>query len=131
MSVLTAVQPLAAPPPLMTVEEFTARYANVPAELVKGVVKEYPMAGLNHGKICLLIGRLIGNHVEAQDLGHVMSNDSWVRTGPDTVRGGDVLFHSYERLPKGAPVPDGMHSLAPDLVIEVKSPTDRWGELFA
>ena len=31
-----------------------------------------------------------------------MCNDSWIQTGsnPDTVRGGDVCFFSYERLPK-------------------------------
>jgi Uma2 family endonuclease len=77
------------------------------------------------------VGAVIFNYVETHNLGHVMSNDSWVRTGPDTVRGGDLLFFSYERLPRGGPVPQGIHTLAPDLVVEVKSPTDRWGDLFA
>jgi Uma2 family endonuclease len=116
----------------MTAEEFTGRYANRHAELVEGVVKEYPVPWPRHGKICLTIGRLIGNHVEAHDVGHVMSNDSWVRTGtnPDTVRGADVCFFGYERLPRGE-VPDGLLSVAPDLVVEVRSPSDRWTEIFA
>jgi Uma2 family endonuclease len=70
--------------------------------------------------------------VEKRDLGHEMSNDSFVQTGgnPDTVRGPDVCFYSYERLPKG-PVPDGLLSVVPDLLVEVRSPSERWGQLFA
>src|SRR4051812_26835680 len=89
--------------PRLNVEEFLARYADVPnAELVKGVVREQPMTTPRHGMIYMKIGALIFNHAEANDLGRVMSNDSRVRCGPDTVRGGDVLYFSYERLPKGA-----------------------------
>ena len=89
------------------------------------------MPGLEHGKICALIARLLGNHVEAHDLGHVMSNDSAVQTGsnPDTVRGGDVIFYSYERLPRGN-VPKELGPVAPDLVVEVRSPSDRWNEIM-
>jgi len=98
---------------------------------VNGIVKEFTVAGLAHGKICIKIGSLLLHHVETHDLGQVMSNDSFVRTGPDNIRGADVLYYSYERLPKGEPVPVGFHTLAPDLVVEVKSPTDRWIDVFA
>ena len=115
----------------LTEEEFLARYGGTNAELVDGVIKEQPMAGLLHGYLCTLLARLIGNFVEEHDLGRVMSNDSWVRIRPGTFRGGDVLFFSYARLPKSDPVPEGVHALAPELVVEVMSPTDRWGEAFA
>src|SRR3954469_14702650 len=120
------------PTTLLTAAEFTARYENVHAELVQGVVKEVPMAGSKHGKICITIGALIYNHVDAHDLGHVMSNDTWIQTGsnPDTVRGADIFFISYERLPKGA-VPDGIGQVAPELVVEVRSPSDRWTDIIA
>jgi Uma2 family endonuclease len=132
MTALSAQSPTGTPAPLMTAAEFTARYANIHAELVKGIVKEYPVPWPRHGKLCSRIDRLIGNHVEANDLGHVMCNDSWIKTGsnPDTVRGADVCFFSYERLPKGA-VPEGLLPVAPDLVVEVRSPTDRWNAIFA
>jgi Uma2 family endonuclease len=132
MSTLTTPTPPAAPAALLTAEEFMARYGNVRAELVKGVVKEYPVPGFKHGVVCLKIGRLISNHVEANNLGLVASNDTWIRTGsnPDTVRGADVLFISYERLPKGE-VPEGLPPVAPDLVVEVRSPSDRWTEMVA
>jgi Uma2 family endonuclease len=121
-----------APTTLMSADEFTARYAGVHAELVKGIVKEYPVPFPKHGFICLRIGRLIGNHVETNDLGRVAANDSWIKTGsnPDTVRGADVCFFSYERLPKGA-VPEGLLPVAPELVVEVRSPTDRWNSILA
>jgi Uma2 family endonuclease len=127
----TAPATLATPATLMTADEFTARYANVHAELVQGVVKESPMPGLKHGKICMTIGRLVANHVEAQDLGHVMSSGTWIRTGsnPDTVRGTDVCFVSYERLPKGD-VPERMLPITPELAVEVRSPSDRWTDVF-
>jgi Uma2 family endonuclease len=134
---MSTLPPAAAPaapvpaPKLLTADEFTARYANVHAELIKGVVKEYPVPWPKHGFICLTIGRLIGNHVDAKDLGRVAANDSWIRTGtnPDTVRGGDVCFFGYDRLPKG-PVPEGLLAVVPDLVVEVRSPSDRWHHIF-
>lgn len=44
--------PTTAPPAtLMTAEEFAARYANVHAELVDGVVRECPVPWPKHGKI--------------------------------------------------------------------------------
>jgi Uma2 family endonuclease len=117
--------------PRVSVEEFVAHHNGDHVELVKGVVKEMPVPGLEHGKICARLTMLIGIHVEANELGQVMSNDSFVRTGADTVRGADVLYYSYERLPKGQPVPEGVHVLVPDLVVEVKSPTERWVDVFA
>src|ERR1035441_8804875 len=88
---------------LLTAGEFTARYEHIHAELVKGIVKEYPVPWPKHGKICMTIGHLVCNYVDAHDVGHVMSNDSWIQTGtnPDTVRGGDICFFSYDRLPRG------------------------------
>jgi Uma2 family endonuclease len=64
------------------------------------------------------------------DLGWVTINDTGIVTerGPDTVRGADVAFHSYTRIPKGQR-PEGYPEVAPDLVFEGRSPTDRWRDL--
>lgn len=125
MSATTQAQPA-----LLTADEFFARYGSQRAELVRGRVVEVPMAGARHGKICYRAGVLLGAFVDAHDLGHVMSNDTLVVTehGPDTSRGADVCFVSYARLPKGQ-VPDGPLKVAPELVIEVRSPTDRWTDV--
>ncbi len=120
------------PAGLMTAPEFAARYGGERVELVKGQVRELPMPFPRHGKICFCMGYFLGDHAFKHDLGHVMSNDSFVPTGrdPDTVRGADLCFYSYSRLPKG-PIPDGLLSIVPDLVVEIRSPSERWGELFA
>src|SRR5262249_45810191 len=49
---------------------------------------------------------------------------------PDTVRGADVASYSYNRLPPGD-LPDRYPAVAPELVIEVRSPGDRWPEVLA
>ena len=89
------------------------------------------MPGQKHGKICLKIGASLLQHTEANDLGHVTSNDSFIQTGfnPDTIRGPDVCYFSYERLPRG-PIPEGILAVNPELVIEVRSPSNTWSELF-
>jgi Uma2 family endonuclease len=101
-------------------------------ELVQGRVVELPPPKLRHGKICHRVSLLIGIHVEAHDLGHVVINDTGIITerNPDSVRGADIAFYSYARMPKG-PMPESYSGVAPDLVIEVRSPSDRWRDIHA
>ncbi len=75
---------------------------------------------------------LLGRFLEDHDLGHVLSNDAGVITerDPDTVRGADVAFYSYARLPKG-PLPQDYGPEVPELVVEVRSPSDRWPKVLA
>lgn len=116
---------------LLTAAEFADQYAQRRFELVRGVPVETPMPNLRHGKVCNLAAYYLTQHVMEGDLGHVMSNDSFVKVenDPDTLRGADVLFISYERLPKGR-VPDGVLDVIPDLAVEVVSPSDVWTKLF-
>ncbi len=103
-----------------------------PTELVRGEVLTMNPPNSRHGQICSKIARLIGNYAEEHDLGHVVCNDSGVITGrdPDTVRGADIAFYSYEKVPRG-PLPQGYLPVPPDLVIEVLSPNDRRSQLLA
>jgi len=59
-----------------------------------------------------------------------MSNDSGVITDrePDTVRGADVSYYSFSRLPRG-PLAEGYGNEIPELVVEVRSPGDRWRDI--
>jgi Uma2 family endonuclease len=63
--------------------------------------------------------------VEEHDLGRTLSNDSGIITerDPDTVRGADVTFYSYDRVPRG-PSPIGYAGASPEIVFEVVSPTN-------
>jgi Uma2 family endonuclease len=116
----------------MTAAEFVANHGGSHVELVNGMLQELPMASQKHGRICLLIGRLIDEHAEKNDLGRVTTNDSFVQTksNPDTTRGADVSFYSYARLPRGK-VPEGLLPVPPDLIVEVRSPSEGWTTLFA
>ena len=117
---------------LLTAEEYRLLPDNgQPTELIRGRVVELNMPAPRHGYFCNKIGRILGNFVEEHDLGRVMSSDSGVIThrGPDTVRGADVCYYSYTRLPKG-PLPEGYLPVTPELVFEVRSPTDRWSQVL-
>lgn len=118
---------------LLTAEEFARRPdPGYPEELVKGRIVAMTPPGFRHGKVCARVARVVGNHVEEYDLGHVVSNDAGVVTerAPDSVRGPDVAFYRYERLPRDARI-EGYPPVAPDLVIEVLSPHDRWNRVLA
>jgi len=122
----------AAPPVILTADEFIDQFGHTNAELEAGIVKELPMPGLKHGKICLRIGSWILLYVDTHDLGHVMSNDAAVKTksNPDTIRGADVCYYGYERLPKGVEVSTRYAEVPPDLVVEVRSPSDRFSDAY-
>jgi Uma2 family endonuclease len=124
---------VAAPPTgLLSADEF-ARLPDTgkAVELVRGQIVEVPMPPPRHGLYCWQIARHIGNYVQEHKLGRVMINDSWVKTQdrPDTVRGADFIFWSYQRLPHGK-IPEGVIPNPPDLVVEVRSPNERWTEAF-
>jgi Uma2 family endonuclease len=126
----TATLPTASPSRL-TADEFARQYGGQYVELVDGVVKELPVPFQEHGVVCFKAAFAFGSHVVGNDLGHLTTNDSFVKTtsDPDRVRGADVCFFSYDRLPKG-PVPGGLLEVPPDLVVEVRSPSDGWNDVF-
>jgi Uma2 family endonuclease len=90
------------------------------------------MPGFRHGLVCSAITGTLRSFVAERDLGRVVSNDAGVVTerSPDSVRGADVAFYSFARLPK-AIVPQGYPTVAPELVFEVLSPSDRWPDVLA
>src|SRR6266542_3658010 len=94
---------------LLTAEEYYWLPDNgQPTELVRGRVVPVNMPYPRHGQICGKVMRLLGSFLDRHDVGHLLSNDSGVVTerGPDTVRGPDVAFYSYARVPRG-PLPQG------------------------
>jgi Uma2 family endonuclease len=117
---------------LLTAGEFGLRpHPGYPEELIRGEVVAMPQPGRRHGQVCYRAARVLGHYIEQHDLGHVLTNDSGVITerNPDTVRGADVAYYGYARLPKG-PLPEGYGPEVPDLVIEVRSPSERWSDLY-
>jgi Uma2 family endonuclease len=117
---------------LMTAEQFGRRPdVGFPEELIRGRIVAMSVPDRRHGLVCARAARLLGNFVDGRHLGRVMSNDSGVivERDPDTVRGADVAYYSYARLPKG-PLPPGYGPEVPELVVEVRSESDRWPEII-
>jgi Uma2 family endonuclease len=117
---------------LMTAEQFGQRPdPGYPEELVRGRVVAMSVPDRRHGYVCSKADRIIGNFVDTRGIGRVMCNDSGVITerGPDTVRGADVAYYSFSRLPKGT-LPKGYGPEVPELVVEVRSANDRWREIL-
>lgn len=118
-------------PPLMTADELL--HVNIPGkqvELVRGflVVREPP--GFQHGTIMARLGGMLLHYVDAHDLGLVLVGDPGFKLAadPDTVRGPDIAFIRRERVPH--PIPVGFAAFPPDLVIEIRSPRDRPGDIL-
>lgn len=118
---------------LLTAEEYGQLPDNgQPTELVRGTIVSLNMPYPRHGQICGKIACIVGAFVDAHGLGHLLTNDAGVITarGPDTVRGPDLSFYSFARLPRG-PLPPRYLDVVPELVFEVRSPGDRWARILA
>jgi len=116
---------------LLSAEE----YADMPddgryTELVRGRIVEMAQPGFNHGEVCFEAAFLLASFAKQHRLGRVVTNDTGVVTerDPDTVRGADVAYYSFERLP-GDQSPKKYPAVPPDVVIEVRSPSDRTREI--
>ena len=90
-------------------------------ELIRGVLTEDMPPGDEHGVLVAGIAWLFTSYSEINDYGEVRAGDSGfhLEHDPDTVRGPDVAWVAPGRL--SGPVV-GYAELAPDLVVEVKSP---------
>lgn len=99
-------------------------------ELVKGELTTMPPPGAEHGGITArVVGSLIP-HVIVRGLGEVLAGDPGflLTREPDTVRAPDVAFIRRERLEETG-LPRGYFPGAPDLAVEVISPTDLYTEV--
>ena len=98
-------------------------------ELVEGVLRTMTPAGGEHGRTGARLLVRMGAFVERERLGEVFTAETGflLRRNPDTVRAPDVAFVRTERAAQTR-VP-GFPALAPDLVAEVVSPSDRAVEI--
>lgn len=118
---------------LVTADEFSAMHHERPSELIRGEVVEMTSPGSRHGKICSNVSYLLEVWSRRQSMPWVViSNDAGVQTSgfPESVRGPDVYAIRHDRLPDGV-LPDGHMIVAPELCVEVMSPSDRWPEILS
>jgi Uma2 family endonuclease len=95
-------------------------------ELVEGRLLTMTPAGGLHGLVTSRLHAAVFTHVDERRLGVVMSADTGFKleSDPDTVRAPDVAFIARDRIPAGG-IPKAFWQCAPDLAVEVMSPSDR------
>ncbi|MEJ7577713.1 MAG: Uma2 family endonuclease [Pyrinomonadaceae bacterium] len=116
---------------LMTADElFELPDDNFRYDLVKGELRRMSPAGSEHGAIIINFSLLIAQHVKAYKLGIVFGAGTGFKleSDPNTVRAPDIAFVRRERVPASG-VPRGFWQGAPDLAVEVVSPSDKLYEI--
>lgn len=132
---------MAVQPKGMTIDEFWDQYAGRPYELVGGIPVLIDSArdsagkdaggvptGYLHGAVEHLVSRRLGDFVEANRLGVVVTGEAGFQLGPDELRGADVAFIQQARL-SAIKEPGKYIPFAPDLAVEVVSPGDTASEV--
>ncbi len=94
-------------------------------ELIEGEIVEMPPPGDRHGVVASELHRLIANHVVNTDLGDVVFETGFILSA-NTVCAPDVGFLAKARL---TPMTGKYYPVAPDLAVEVVSPSDSPGPL--
>jgi Uma2 family endonuclease len=97
-------------------------------ELIAGEIKEMTPSGSEHGWVAMKFSGPLNLFVEENDLGAVFAAETGfvLATDPDTVRAPDVAFVARERVEL---VAKGYFPGAPDLAVEVISPSDTYSEV--
>lgn len=108
-------------------------------ELVRGQLVVREPASFRHGALSLRLGVALANHLTQEQTqqgwslprGRLATADPGftLSRSPDTVRAPDIAYVSRAR--HADPMPDGFPELAPDLAVEVRSPSDRVGAVVA
>lgn len=96
-------------------------------ELVKGeLIRMAPPPGSEHGEVTMNLAGPLYQYVKSNDLGIVYAAETGFKleSNPDTVRAPDIAFVRRERVQETGRLP-GYMSGAPDLAVEVLSPSDR------
>ena len=100
------------------------------AELVRGEIVYMSPTGHLHGFLESNFDRALGAFVYQHKLGRVFVGEVGIYTqrNPDTVRAVDVAFISRQRWPQVRS--QSYLDVAPELVVEILSPDDAWGEVM-
>jgi Uma2 family endonuclease len=115
---------------LTTANELEAMGSDARFELHQGVLHQMSPSGAHSGMVASNIGFELRSYAREHKLGSVTFGEIGfvLERDPDTVVAPDVAFVRRNRLPD--PIPKrGFFLFAPDLVVEVISPTDEPGDI--
>jgi Uma2 family endonuclease len=117
---------------LVTADELLAMGSETKRlELVRGEVRGVPAAGARHGSIGARLNYYLHAFVIGEGFGEVFGADTGfvVAREPDSVLMPDVAFVAAERIPDEG-VWEGFVPFAPDLAVEIESPSNSQSELL-
>ena len=98
-------------------------------ELIRGELIELAPPGPKHGYVAGRTYKALDDFVHPRRLGAIITESGFIiASDPDTVRAPDAAFISAEMLPEGG-LPDQYMRMAPDIAVEVVSPSDREREV--
>jgi len=97
-------------------------------ELIDNTLVE-KASGWQESLLAMVLGHWLGNFLDNHNLGVVTGPDGMSRLFGNTVRGPDVAFVSWSRLPGGRLPTDPIPDLVPDFVIEVLSISNTRSEM--
>ncbi|WP_435016094.1 Uma2 family endonuclease [Tundrisphaera sp. TA3] len=93
-------------------------------ELIGGEVRETMPPGGLHGAIAVALATLLRIWAKPGGAGYVGVEAGYILArDPDTVRGPDVSYVRADRIPARG-IPEGFWEIAPDLAVEVVSPSE-------
>jgi Uma2 family endonuclease len=108
----------------MTLPEDGGRY-----ELVNGEVVDVGNSGMEHGNIGIFLGGAIELYVRSKKLGVTCDSSTAFTLKTGNKRSPDVSFIAKERLQGIKRLPKGFFQGAPDLAVEVISPSNTFEEI--
>lgn len=102
-----------------------------PCELIDGEIVPKGPTGGRHAAIESYLAAQLTLFVQKQRLGWVLTGKVGIYTAhnPDRIRAADVAIFTRAQLAEGPP--DGFIDAAPELVVEIVSPSDRWAAVQA
>lgn len=118
-------------PPVTTADElFGMSDDGVRHELVRGELRTLTKPGFRHGRVAATIGTLLGVHARQTGSGVTVAAETGflLARAPDTVRAPDAAFISKERAEQAGETVKYWPG-APDLAVEVVSPSDTFHEV--
>jgi Uma2 family endonuclease len=117
------------PSSLLTLEQFKRLVKDgMKADLINGVMFVTIPASYTHERLFGFLMRLVGDYVEAKDLGVILGSRSLVEVGPRDGYEPDLCFVAQNRLDI---INEASITGPPDLVIEIISPSTRRHDAYA
>jgi Uma2 family endonuclease len=98
-------------------------------ELVNGELIDVGNSGAKHGYVCSILMIILGGYIYSQKIGAIFDSSTAFRLKSGNKRSPDFSFVAKDRLQGLEELPDGFLEGAPDLAVEILSPSNTVEEI--